>query len=120
MKRFLNDPFVQGVLFFAFILALLVCVHGCAGQTTLGTEVKFNNVAAPTLVTVTTARKATTAALLAGKITIAQDKRMQSSLDLVVASLKAAQALNTTDPAQATALAQAAAAKFAEIQGDIP
>lgn len=69
---------------------------------------------------VTIARQAATSLLQAGKITVAQDQKLQTDLDAVRAVLASSEGLSLTDPAQAAQLLSTALAQLATIQGAKP
>lgn len=108
-----------------FVLALLA---GCPatlpqnqGQSTAQTETaSFNNRAAVGLKSATAALQATTLLLQAGKISVAENNRIRTSLDLVVASLKTAQGTYANNADQATALLVAALNQLAALKAGEP
>lgn len=75
--------------------------------------VKFNDEAARVMLGVTTARQANTALLLAGKITLEQDRERQAKLDDVRAAVELARTKYPTNADEATLLIVAALNKLA-------
>ena len=94
--------------------SLCLSVGLCACTTTPPTAT-FNDKLALAVESVTTARKAATTLLIAGKITVEEDASLQAKLDIIVGSLKAAKAIQSNDPAQATALLTTALNNLAQI-----
>lgn len=102
-----------------FLTALCFCVWMVACTTTGTTVVPtatFNDKAAIGIQAVTTVRQATTALLVAKKITVAQDQGIQAKLDLIRTGIQLAKTLSATDPTNAASqltseLAQLAALK---------
>lgn len=85
-------------------LAFAGVLAGCQtppGST--GTAPTFNQVATPTVKSVTAARATARTLLDAGKITLAREQAAQAKLDLIVEGVKTARALQPTDPAAAQA-----------------
>lgn len=114
MKNVLSRGF-GSVMLCAMMVLGAFAMQGCTsppGQA----AVSFNTRVGQTISVVTDARKALTAAMSAGKITIVQDQKAQGALDLIRASLLAAMSLYATDPVQAEALAAKATKELASYQ----
>ena len=97
MKRFL-------------IAAALALLTACATPMQSST---FNDKAAQAMLGVTTLRQANTALLIAGKITVEQDKARQAALDDVRAAVELARVKYPTNADEATLLLVAALNKLA-------
>lgn len=106
MQSTLRNPFqIVVMMILAMVFAL---VAGCANGPPTATA---DDKAGLAMQAVTAARKATTAALVAKKITVAQDQAVQAKLDVAVTVIKAALAANdiATLAAQKTAADSVAA-----------
>lgn len=83
-----------------FVTALLGVCGFTACSTTSPATTTVNDKTALAIETITAARRESTAALTAGKITVAQDKAAQANFDIARAALQAAQgALAASAPA---------------------
>jgi hypothetical protein len=89
---------MKRVLAILFALMLVSCAAGTAIPTAT-----FNDKAAAGIEAVTAVRQASTALLVAKKITVAQDQAIQAKLDLIRTGIQLAVTLNKSDPQTAAA-----------------
>lgn len=97
------------------LLVMMLCVMMIVSCGTVPTAT-FNDKAALTVQSVTTARKVSTQLMTARAISIEQDVVNQAALDVVIKGVRAAQAINAQDPVQAAAALTAASEQLASVQ----